>query len=553
MKRVIVIGAGPGGLAAAINLAGLGLDVTVVEKDAVPGGRMKGLTFGENNEYSVDTGPSILQLPGIYEALFARAGKRIEDYVTLLRVDPNTRLHFWDRSTLDTTSDLARMAEQCARFGPEKGPAFTAWMRDSEKKYSIAYEKFIAHNAGSLDYYNPIRLLPTLPYRPWETLYTQLDRYFHDDRINYAFSYPSKYLGLHPTTCSSVFSVIPYIELAFGVWHVKGGFRELARGMKKCAEDLGARFRMSSPVAQLWIEEDPSGKQKPRTRGVILTSGERLEADAVVVNADLPYASKNLIPARYRRFGRTSDMALDHAKYSCSTFMLYLGIDKVYGPEEGAAHHMIYLSESARRTDRDALEDRTIDLDDPPFYVCNPALTDPDPASAPEGHSTLYVLVPVPNTHNAVDWKFAEKTLIERVPQWLEKVGLKDVAKHIVAKRSFTAETWRDEFNVFRGAVFNLSHTWLQLGPTRPRVESPDVAGLYWVGGGTHPGSGLLTIIESANIAADYLSRAAGMGALPLWPYVPQVGGPKLEPLQRSARRGAVARHEASVDPAPGP
>lgn len=549
MKRVIVIGAGPGGLAAAINLAGLGLDVTVVEKDSLPGGRMKGLTFGANNEYTVDTGPSILQLPGIYEALFARNGKRIEDYVTLLRVDPNTRLHFWDRSTLDTTSDLRRMADQCAKFGPEKGPAFTDWMTESAKKYTIAYEKFIAHNAGGVDYYNPIRLLPTLRYRPWETLYTQLDRYFHDDRINYALSYPSKYLGLHPTTCSSVFSVIPYIELAFGVWHVKGGFRALAAGMKKCAEDLGARFMMNSPVAQLWIEDNAKGK--PRTRGVILTNGERIEADVVVVNADLPYASKNLIPSRYRRLGRTSDALLDRAKYSCSTFMLYLGIDKVYGPEDGAAHHMIYLSEASRRTDRDALEDKSIDLDDPPFYVCNPTPT--DGAGAPAGHSTLYVLVPVPNTHNDVDWKSAEQTLRERVPQWLEKVGLKDVAKHIVESRAYTAETWRDEYNVFRGAVFNLSHTWLQLGPTRPRVESPDINGLYWVGGGTHPGSGLLTIIESANIAADYISRAAGQGPLALWPHVPQVGAPKLQPLQRPSRRVATRRDEASVDSPPGP
>lgn len=552
MKRVIVVGAGPGGLAAAINLAGQGFEVTVIEKDAVPGGRMKGLTFSDEraeHAYTVDTGPSILQLPGIYEALFARAGKRIEDYVTLLRVDPNTRLHFWDRSTMDTSSDVDRMAEQCAKFGAEKGVAFRRWLGESERKYGVAYEKFIAHNAGSIDYYNPLRLLPTLPYRPWETLYTQLNRHFHDDRINYALSYPSKYLGLHPTTCSSVFSVIPYIELAFGVWHVSGGFRALAAGMKKCAEDLGARFRMSSPVAQLWIEDVPNGK--PRTRGVILTSGERVEADAVVINADLPYANKNLIPARYRRLGRTSDAVLDRAKYSCSTFMLYLGIDKVYGKDEGAAHHMIYLSENTRRTDRDALEDRSIDLDDPPFYVCNPAVT--EKCGAPEGHSTLYVLVPVPNTHNQVDWKKAEETLRERIPQWLEKVGLQDVAKHIVAQRSYTAETWRDEYNVFRGAVFNLSHTWLQLGATRPRVQSPDVAGLFWVGGGTHPGSGLLTIIESANIAADYLTRAAGWGPLPLWPYVPKVGAARPAPLRTARRRVAVTRDEASVDSPPGP
>jgi phytoene desaturase len=526
--KVIVVGAGPGGLAAAINLAGRGMSVTVIEKDTLPGGRMKGLTFGEHGEYTVDTGPSILQLPGIYQALFARAGKRLEDYVTLLPLDPNTRLHFWDGTSLDTTSDPARMAAQCAKFGPEKGEAFARWLDESAKKYRVAYEKFIAHPAGSLEYYNPLRLLPTLPFRPWETLYNQLDRHFHDDRITYALSYPSKYLGLHPTTCSSVFSVIPYIELAFGVWHVKGGFRALAAGMKTCAEDLGARFRMGTPVAQLWIEPDANGA--PRTRGVILTSGERVEADAVVVNADLPYAAKNLIPARYRRFGRTSDTVLEHAKYSCSTFMLYLGLDRTY---RELPHHLIYLSEAARRTDRTALEDREIDLDDPPFYACNPTPT--DPAGAPAGHSTLYVLVPVPNTANGVDWRTAERTLRERVPRWLEKVGMRDVEKHIVAARSYTAETWRDEYNVFRGAVFNLSHTWLQLGPARPRVQSPDVRGLYWVGGGTHPGSGLLTILESANIAADYLSRANGTGPLPLWPFVPQVGARPVQPLGTSA------------------
>jgi phytoene desaturase len=538
--RVIVVGAGPGGLAAAINLAGLGLDVTVIEKDALPGGRMKGLTFGDRDEFTVDTGPTILQLPGIYEALFARAGKRLSDYVTLLPVDPNTRLHFWDKTSLDTTRDARRMAEQCAKFGPDKGEAFARWLDESEKKYRIAYEKFIAHNAGSLDYYNPLRLLPTLPFRPWETLYSQLDRFFHDDRITYALSYPSKYLGLHPTTCSSVFSVIPYIELAFGVWHVKGGFRALARGMMQCARDLGARFRMSSPVAQLWVEEDARGE--PRTRGVILTSGERVEADAVVINADLPYAAKNLVPARYRRFGRQSDAVLDRAKYSCSTYMLYLGLDRVY---DELPHHLIYLSEAARRTDRDALEDRRIDLDDPPFYVCNPTPT--DSAGAPSGGSTLYVLVPVPNTKHAVDWESAKKTLRARVPQWLERVGLRDVERHIVAERAYTAETWRDEYNVFRGAVFNLSHTWLQLGPARPRVESPDVRGLYWVGGGTHPGSGLLTIIESANIAADYLSRAAGKGSLSLWPYVPEVHRTTpLVPIERASQGRQVAPSRAN-------
>jgi phytoene desaturase len=222
----------------------------------------------------------------------------------------------------------------------------------------------------------------------------------------------------------------------------------------------------------------------------------------VIVNADLPYAAQSLVPAEPRQGSRLTDAALQKAKYSCSTFMLYLGLDTIY---RELPHHLIYLSNAARRTDRAALEDEAVDLDDPPFYVLNPTPT--DPSGAPTGHSTLYVLVPTPNTHREVDWQKTEAELTDKVPRWLEKVGLKDVAKHIIEKRAFTAQTWRDEFNVFRGAVFNLSHTWMQLGPMRPRVESPHVERLYWVGGGTHPGSGLLTIMESANICANAIDK----------------------------------------------
>ncbi len=512
--HVVVVGAGPGGLAAAINLAGLGLKVTVVEKDALPGGRMRGLTFGEAGAYAVDTGPSILQLPEVLARIFERSGKALADYVTLTRLDPNTRIHFWDGSVLDTSSDGARMAAAAEALRPGLGAAMTAWTEMSARKYAVAYEKFICTPAETLGYYAPWRLFPAVRFKPWQSLYGHLDSHFHEDRLTYALAYPSKYLGLHPTTCSSVFSVIPFLELAFGVWHVQGGFRALARGMQRCAEDLGARFRFGTAVERVWIEEG-------RACGVQLAGGEQLAADAVVVNADLPYAATRLIDERWRAGTRLSDAALDKAKYSCSTFMLYLGLDKVW---EDLPHHLIYLSDGARRTDTDALEDRRVDLDDPPFYVCNPCVT--DTSGAPPGHSTLYVLVPTPNTARPVDWAATEKLLAERIPDWLAKVGLQDVARHIRAQRSFTAETWRDDFNVARGAVFNLSHTWRQLGPLRPKVKNASIDGLYFVGGGTHPGSGLLTIMESANIAADYLARASGKTGLPGWPYVPPVGGP---------------------------
>jgi phytoene desaturase len=507
--KALVIGAGPGGLAAAINLAGRGIEVTVVEKEAVPGGRMRGLTL--DGGYRIDTGPTILQLPQVLEAVFARAGRRLADHVELRPLDPNTRIHFWDGTHLDTSTDVQRMRASLGRLDVRHPAAFDRWLAEARQKYLVAYEKFICTNAGSLAYYAPWRLMPTLRFKPWQSLYGHLDGFFHDDRVTYALSYPSKYLGLHPTTCSSIFSVIPFLELQFGVWHVMGGFRALAAGMARCAEELGARIRYSAPVAEVLVEGG-------RAAGVRLQSGETLQADAVVINADLPYAATRLLAPQHREGTRLSDRSLERAQYSCSTFMLYLGLDRRY---DALPHHLIYLSDAARRADRTALEDLEADVEDPPFYVCNPTPT--DPSGAPEGHSTLYVLVPTPNTSRPVDFPTLEAEYRAKVPRWLEKVGLHGVGRHIRSSRAFTAQTWRDDFNVFRGAVFNLSHNWTQLGPLRPKVKSPDVEGLYWVGGGTHPGSGLLTILESANIAADYLSREAGEGPLPRWPFTPEL------------------------------
>jgi phytoene desaturase len=509
--RALIVGAGPGGLTSAINLAGLGLDVTVVEKAAVPGGRMRGLTFGDQGQYQVDTGPTILQLPQVLERIFRRSGLRIEDYLELKRLPVNTRIHFWDGSYLDTTWDQAQMAKEVARLNPALVPAYQAWFEENRAKYKVAYGTFMAHRADSLGYYNPFRMLPTVKFKPWQNLYTQLDQTFHDDRFNYAFSYAAKYLGLHPTTCSSVFSVVPFLELEFGVWQVLGGFRHLASQLMKAAQDLGATFRMLSPVKQVLVE---NGK----AIGVELESGERLLADVVVVNADLPYAATKLVEPRWRQGTQLSDASLEKAKYSCSAFMMFLGLDTVYRDKP---HHLIYLSDAVKRTDRNSLEDLTPDLEDPPFYVVNANTS--DPAGAPPGHSALYVLVPTPNTHGQHDWKAIEAELTRKVPGWLAKVGLPDIAKHVKAQHTFTAETWRDDFNVHRGAVFNLSHTWMQLGPMRPKVRSPHVADLFWVGGGTHPGSGLLTIIESANIAASYIAERLGK-PFASWPHVPPPG-----------------------------
>jgi phytoene desaturase len=486
-NRVIIVGAGPGGLAAALALC-KDHEVTVIEKAAWPGGRMGRIV---QDGYAFDTGPSILQYPQVLDEVFEAAGARREDYVELLPVEPYTYLKFWDGSTLECWPDLARMRASMERLSPGLGERFERWAVHHEEKLKVAYKAFIASPADSiLSYFNPLNTLPAAKFKPWQSLYACLMEFFEDERPTYAFSYPAKYLGLHPTNCSSVFSVIAYLEYAFGVWHPRGGFRALADGMKRCAEERGVRFMMSTPVEKILI----SGK---RAHGVELVSGERLFADSVVCNADFAYANLALIDPSARE--KYTDTKLYKMKYSCSTFMMYLGMDKKWD----RPHHSIYLSEHTRRTDAASLEDAALDTVDPPFYVCNPCAT--EASSAPEGHSTLYILVPCPNTLHHVDWSAKQDVMRKLVMQRLELLGFDGARDHVRFERIFTAQTWRDDFHVFQGAVFNLAHTWDQIGPLRPKCRSEDIERLYWVGGGTHPGSGLLTIFESAKIAAQAL------------------------------------------------
>lgn len=495
---VIVVGAGPGGLATAMQLAGTGAKVALVEKADRPGGRMKNLRF---DGYTCDTGPSILQGPQVLGEVFHRAGLHLADHVDLLPVDPMFRMIFWDGTKVVMPRDNGAAERAMEALKPGAGAGYRAYMEEHRRKYEVAYAGFIRAPADSLlGYYSLPKLLKAAPFRPWQNLFRNLDGFFGDERLNYAFSYPSKYLGLTPHTCSSVFSVIPYLEQAFGVWHPKGGFGELSATMLRCVQQLGGDCFLGQPVTAIRVKEG-------RAAGVALADGTELSASEVVVNADFAWAQR-LLPAEARR--TWTDTKVGKLKFSCSTFMMYLGLD-VELPLE---HHVIYLSDHVRKGRERYSQDEELDWEDPPFYLCNPGAT--DRGFAPAGHSAIYVLVPTPNLKDGTDWAKEQERYYEKMLAHVGRVlGLGDLAPHVRARRLHTAQTWEEEYNVRHGAVFNLAHSFDQLGPLRPRSRSEDVAGLHWVGGGTHPGSGLITIFENALQVAD---RICGPRLPPLKP-----------------------------------
>ena len=488
-QRVIIVGAGPGGLATALRLAGQGYTVELFEAANQVGGRMRGLQMGN---YAFDTGPTILQLPQLYDALFASADLKREDYISFIRLDPYTRLRFWDDTQLNLTSDLDKLRHQLAQWRADLPQALDRWYAEHQIKYDKGYGPYLSEPARSvLGYMRPDEIATALSFRPWETLYQHFWNAFGDDRLVYALSYPAKYLGMHPTLSASVFSLIPYLEMEFGVWHPQGGFRALAQAIAQAFADLGGTIHLNTPVQQLWLENST-------VRGVTLSTGERVAADAVVVNADFAHAMQTLIPETAR--GKYTSQYFANKQFSCSTFILYLGINRRY---DHLPHHQLYLSDHIRRRDRPFIDDSALDEVDPPFYICNP--TPIDSSNAPAEHSTLYVLVPIPHTGHQVDWQATAQRYRNFVISRLPLLGFESVEQHIVAETCYTAETWQSDFSVYLGAVFNMSHTWQQLGPFRPPIRSENLGHLYWVGGAVHPGSGLMTILEAAKNTAKFI------------------------------------------------
>ena len=504
--RVAIVGAGPGGLSVAMLLAAAGLEVTIFESQPVIGGRTRRLEAGP---YAFDCGPTFFMMPYVLEEIFGAVGMATSDFVEMKRLDPMYRLLIGnDRGTaptqIDTTGDLRKMAARLEAVQPGDGDAFLRFIADNRRKLALMEPILRSPIRGLADLMNldAMKVAPVL--RPWESVYTHLARYFKSEESRLAMSFQSKYLGMSPFECPSLFSILPFIEYEYGVWHPIGGCNALTAAMAEACTRLGARVETASPVQRILFE----GK---RACGVVV-GGEEQRFDHVVVNADATWAMKNLIPEALRTRGH-KDAALDAKRYSCSTFMLYLGMDG----EIDLPHHTIYTSTKYRQNLADIGEGRL--SDDASFYACNPSRI--DPTLAPAGHSSLYVLVPTANTKAAdtraandgapIDWSKAGPRLREETLHRLETVmGIPDAAKRVRAEIMFTPDDWRAQ-NINHGATFNLAHNITQMLHWRPQHKLQGFDNLWMVGGGTHPGSGLPVIFLASEITSRLLCAECGV------------------------------------------
>ena len=482
--RVVVIGAGLGGLSAACHLAGRGHEVVVLERGDEPGGRV-GVVREEG--FTLDTGATVLTMTGILADVFAAAGTSIDDHLVLKPVDPMYRATFPGLEPLSVRHGRAAMTEEIrAKCGPAEAESFgrfCAWLTDL---YELEMPNFIDRNFDSpLDLAWPLGpLVGLIRSGALRKLSSVVDGFFADDRLRKLFSFQSMYAGLSPFDALAVYGVITYMDTVEGVFFPEGGMSAVGRALATAAEAAGATFRYGVDVER--IVRRPTGA----VRGVRLASdGEVIEADAVVCNPDLPVAYRSLVPElAMPRVARKGE-------YSPSCALWVAGVRGTLPGE--AAHHNIHFGGQWREA-FDALLRDGRRMPEPSILVTSHSHS--DPSLAPPGSSTLYVLEPVPNLDGRIDWvadrEWVRATLIDRASSHGYPTG------GVVAERFFDPTDWERK-GMERGTPFGLSHRFFQTGPFRPSNVERRAPGLFFVGSSTVPGVGVPMVLLSGRLVAN--------------------------------------------------
>jgi phytoene desaturase len=483
-RSVIVIGAGMGGIVAATHLAQRGLNVTVLEKNSHAGGRCD--RFSRDGHH-FDAGPTLLVMPLLYEAEFAALGTSVHEALQLQRVDPTYHLVFDDGSQLALTSDMKSMQEQLEAFEPGSFHGLMHYLEEGHRHYHLGMQRLVNRDFRKASEFFNLKNLPlAFQLKPFANHYRNMSAYFDDPRLKSAFTFQDVYMGLSPFEAPATFSMMPYTELAHGVWYPKGGMYSIVEALVELAQRAGVAFEFDASVERI----DVSGNQ---TRGVVLTDGRRLTADAVLANADLPYVYKTLLP-------RDNEVKrLERKRFSCSVISFFWGVDKPY---RKLPPHTLFLADDYRHNFKSIIHDLGLPAN-PSLYVHAPARL--DPSMAPEGQDTVIAIVPVGHMseNGEQDWAAIRDEARQHIFRRLRLLGITDLEKHIKFEVNYTPPSWRKRYNLMKGSTHGLCHNLMQLGYFRPSNRHSRYQNLYFVGASTRPGTGLPTAMISGRLAAQ--------------------------------------------------
>lgn len=480
-ESVLIVGAGLGGLSAALRLAGAGRQVTVIERADEPGGRAGRM---EIDGYRFDTGPTVLTMPELIADALACVGENLTDWLDLIPLDPAYRATFADGSVINVHTDPDAMAEEIARTGSARDvEGYRRFVGYLTRLYDLERRRFIDRNLDSprsLVNLDAARLFAMGGLR---RLSPKVGQFLSDERLRRIFSFQAMYAGLAPQDALAIYAVIAYMDTVTGVTFPRGGMHEVARALAGAATKHGVTFRYRTTAERIEVVHD-------RATAVLTTDGERLTADVIIVNADLPVAYRDLLPERH------TPRRVRSLKYSPSCFLMHLGS----GPAGPAlAHHNISFGRAWRRTFREIIDDGQL-MSDPSFLLSNPSRT--DPALAPAGRQTYYVLFPTPNLTFDLDWSVLGPRYRDECLATLDARGFTGIGDDIDVERCVTPADW-GATGLAAGAPFAAAHTLRQSGPFRAPTLDRRIGNLVFCGSNTQPGVGVPMVLLSGRLAAE--------------------------------------------------
>jgi phytoene desaturase len=488
-KKIIVIGSGFGGLAAACRLAARGHNVEIFEKRDKLGGR--GYVY-EINGFKFDGGPTMLTAPFMFDDIFQAAGKNREDYFQIVPVKPFYRFYNHDGRTFDFNNDPEFMREQIGQVNPVDGKAYDQFIAAIQPPFEKSFLKLATR--PFLHVTDLLRNAPVLlRLQSYNSVYRYGSQFFKDDFLRRVFTFYPLFIGANPYRTSSLYTLIHSLEQEWGVSYALGGTAAIVAALGKLFQETGGKINTNTEVAEILAE----GR---KVSGVRLADGSVHRADIVISNADVAYTYRSLIPARYRRVN--TDRRYEKMRYSMSLFVIYFGTRRRY-TDAGLAHHNIILNQHYQEFlagifDTNSLPDELM-LN---LYV--PTIT--DPSMAPEGCESFCVMAPVPHLDTGIDWATAARPFRDRIMQFLEEKFLPDLRANIVAEHFIDPRHFQNTLNSPLGAAFSVEPTPAQSTWFRPHNRSEDFDNLYFVGAGTHPGPGLQGVLSSAIIAEDLIA-----------------------------------------------
>lgn len=495
-QHVVVIGSGFGGISAAIRLRAMGYAVTMLEARDQPGGRAS--VFQEEG-YTFDAGPTVITAPYLFEELFELVGRKMEDYVELVPVDPFYRVTFTDGSVFDYVGDEDRIIEQIEAFNPLDVDGYRRLADHSRRIFEVGYEQLVDQPFDHL--MDMLRIVPEMiRLENYRSVYSLVSKYIKDDRLRQVFTFQPLLIGGNPFNVTSIYMLIHWLERKWGVHFAKGGTTAIVGGLMRLLEEIDVDVRLNAPVGEILVEDG-------QVNAVVLEDGERIDCRFVVSNADPSFTYKNLIDKRHR--SRNSDGRVGRVKQSMGLFVGYFGTDKKF---EDIKHHTIVLGPRYKGLLNDIFNKKVL-ADDFSLYLHRPTAT--DESLAPEGHDCFYVLSPVPNNESGLDWDEIGEDYFNKIIDALEERHMPGLREHLTVNFWKTPHYFEEELRSVSGAGFGPEPRLSQSAWFRYHNRSEDVPGLYFVGAGVHPGAGVPGVITSAKVMEKIVPEPAQKVEIP--------------------------------------